>query len=212
MKPLLIYCYDAYCGWCYGFSPVINNIEQYFKDEIDTTVLSGGMILPPEPIPIDAMAPYIKDAYPQVEKLTGIRFGEDFLWHINNPDRSDWYMNSEKPAIAMCVFKNYFPAKAISFATDLQYALNSEGRDLTDDEAYRHLLEKYDLPVEEFYSRMKEPFFKEEAYEEFALMKQFKVTGYPSVLIQTTETRFNLVAQGFADFETVKSRIIAVIS
>ena len=31
------------------------------------------------------------------------------------------------------------------FATDLQYALNYEGRDLTDDEAYRHLLAKYSL-------------------------------------------------------------------
>ncbi len=34
MKPLLIYCYDAYCGWCYGFSKVISRIEEEYRDRL----------------------------------------------------------------------------------------------------------------------------------------------------------------------------------
>lgn len=30
---ILFYCYDAYCGWCYGFSPVIKEIEEEFKEK-----------------------------------------------------------------------------------------------------------------------------------------------------------------------------------
>ena len=30
MKPAIIYCYDAYCGWCYGFGPVIKKITAAF--------------------------------------------------------------------------------------------------------------------------------------------------------------------------------------
>src|SRR4051812_18598880 len=135
MKPLLIYCYDAYCGWCYGFSPVMARIAEEFRDRLDFEVLSGGMIMRDPPQPISVMAKYIQSAYKTVEQRTGIRFGEDFLWHIFHPEESDWFPHSEKPAIALSVFKEYFPAAQVKFATDLQYALNFEGRDLTDDEA-----------------------------------------------------------------------------
>src|SRR6218665_1511988 len=116
---ILIYCYDAWCGWCYGFSPVIKEIEAAFSDKLTVEVLSGGMILPEEPRPISLTAPYIQDAYKTVEEYTGIAFGEDYLWHIFNPDKSDWFPNSEKAAIAMCIIKEYAPEKAVAYAADL---------------------------------------------------------------------------------------------
>ena len=159
MQPLLIYCYDAYCGWCYGFSPVVNQIADEYKDKIHTEVLSGGMILTEQPVHISTTAGYIKDAYLRVEEVTGIKFGEDYLWHIRNPDDSDWFPSSEKPAIALSIFKEIYPDQQVQFATDLQYSLHYEGRDLTDDEAYRHLLEKYQIDAEIFYTKLKRIFF-----------------------------------------------------
>ena len=73
MKPVLIYCYDAYCGWCYGFSPVIKKVAHEFKDQLEIDVLSGGMILPEKPTPIATIAPYIQKAYKTVEETTGIK-------------------------------------------------------------------------------------------------------------------------------------------
>ena len=212
MKPVLIYCYDAYCGWCYGFSPVIKKIADEYKDKLETDVLSGGMILPEKPTHISAMAPYIQKAYKTVEELTGIKFGEDFLWHIFNYEDSDWYPNSEKPAIAMCIFKEFYPKRAVEFASGLQYALNYEGRDLTDDEAYMHLLEKYSIHPEVFYDRLNSEDYKEKAYYEFSLIKQLQVTGFPCVFIQTDELKFHMVARGFTDYEAIKERIDNVLS
>ncbi len=207
MALTLFYCYDAYCGWCYGFSPVIKKIAEEYKRNFQFEVLSGGMILPAEPQPISAMATYIQTAYKIVEERTGIKFGEDFLWHIFNPDKSDWFLNSEKPAIALCVFKDYFPSLQVQFAGDLQYALNYEGRDLCDDEAYRHLLEKYHINDQEFYTKLHSEEYKEKAYYEFALVKQLQVTGFPAVLLQVNESKFYLLAKGFTDYETLKTRI-----
>lgn len=211
MKPLLIYCYDAYCGWCYGFSPVIKSIAEEFKSQMDTEVISGGMILPEQPVHIGVTASYINKAYKVVEERTGIQFGSDYLWHIQNPDESDWYPNSEKPAMALCVFKTYYPERAIEFAADLQYSLHYEGRDLTDDEAYRHLLEKYEIPAEEFYAQLKDPQTKQDVYYEFALAKQLKVTGYPTVFIQKEDGVFHLIAQGFTEYDSLKERITQVL-
>ena len=203
----LIYCYDAYCGWCYGFSQVMKKINSEYKNALEIEVLSGGMILPENPVHIGASAGYISSAYKNVEALTGIKFGDDYLWHVQNPDQSDWYPNSEKPAIALCIFKEYFPDQQVSFAADLQYALHYEGRDLTDDEAYRNILEKYNLPAEEFYEKLNEEDYKEKAHYEFALCRQLQVTGFPAVFLQTSDTKFHLLARGYTDYETLRQRI-----
>jgi putative protein-disulfide isomerase len=212
MKPLLIYCYDAYCGWCYGFSPVMKKIAATFNDQLDVEVFSGGMMTGENTRSIKVMGPYIQGAYRRVEELTGVQFGADFLWHINNPTESDWIMNSEKPAIALCIFKELLPAQQIGFASDLQYALNYEGRDLDDNEAYRHLLETYGIDADDFYTKLKSEAYKEKAHYEFAICKQLQADSFPQVLLQTGETKFYLLAKGFTPFEELEARIKSVLS
>jgi putative protein-disulfide isomerase len=207
MTPTLYYCYDAYCGWCYGFSPVIQRIFGEYRERLAFEVLSGGMILPEPPQPIGVIAPYIQTAYKTVEAHTGIKFGEDWLWHIFHPEESDWYPSSEKPAIAMSVFKEYHPDLAVPFAGDLQYALHEEGRDLTDDEAYRHLLAKYEIPDKEFYIRLHSEEYKQKAYEEFALVKQLKVTGFPTLFLQVSESKLYLLSRGYTDHASLQAGI-----
>lgn len=211
-RPVIFYCYDAYCGWCYGFSTVMTRIYDEYKDRFDFETLSGGMIPAESAQHIGIMAGYIQGAYKNVETLTGVTFGEDYLWHINNPDQSDWFPHSEKAAIAMAVFKDYHPENTIHFAADLQKALHVEGRDLTDDEAYRHLLEKYEIPADEFYEKLKSEEYREKAHFDFSLCKQLQVTGFPAVLLQADELKFYLLARGYTDYDTLKARIDQVVS
>ncbi|MDP4148133.1 MAG: DsbA family protein [Bacteroidota bacterium] len=211
MSPTIYYCYDAWCGWCYGFSPVINRLFDEFRRRLAFEVLSGGMILPDVPRPIGVMAPFIQKNYKAVEERTGIRFGEDWLWHIMNPDESDWFPGSEKPAIALCVFKDYRHELAIPFAADLQRALHADGRDLGDDEAYRHLLDKYAIPHPEFYEKLHSEEYREKAYYEFALVKQLQVTGFPTVLLQVSDSRFYLLTRGFTEYENLRERIVLAL-
>lgn len=210
MQTTLFYCYDAYCGWCYGFSAVMKQLVARYP-AIQVEVLSGGMILPENPVPISATADYIQKAYPTVEEYTGVQFGPDYLWHINHPELSDWFPHSEKPAIALCIFKEYYPDQQVAFAADLQYALHFEGRDLTDDEAYRHLLEKYSIQPEAFYQKLTSDEYKEQAYYEFQLCKQLQVTGFPCLLLQNSETKFTLLARGYTDYETLTARLDAAL-
>lgn len=207
IQPTIYYCYDAYCGWCYGFSNVITALYDNYKNEVFFEVLSGGMIMPETPQHIAPLAAYIQTAYKEVEERTGVTFGPDFLWHIFHPDESDWYPDSTKAAIALCIFKEYHPHKAVEIAADLQYALNFEGRDLTDDEAYRHLLVKYSIPEEAFYQKLKSEECREKAYYEMALVKELQVDGFPSVLLQIAEAKFYLLSRGYVDYNTLKSRM-----
>jgi putative protein-disulfide isomerase len=207
MSSTIYYCYDAYCGWCYGFSPVMKKVAEEYKNKFAFEVLSGGMIPSDNPRPIAATAKYIASAYQRVEEMTGVKFGEDYLWHISNPDQSDWFPHSEKAAIALCIFKEIYPEQQVAFASDLQHALHYEGRDLTDDEAYRHLVEKYEINADDFYTKLKSEEYKERAYYEFSLCRQLQVTAFPAVLIQVADTKFYLLAKGFTTYEDVKARI-----
>ena len=196
-KPILIYCYDAYCGWCYGFSPIIKKIAEEYSFQLDVEVLSGGMMIGENKMPIEKIGPYIQGAYKRVEEVTGIKFGDDFLWHTANPDKSDWVMNSEKPAIALCILKEIYPERQLEFAGDLQYALYYEGRDL----------EKYTISENDFYTKLKSDEYKEKAYYEFALCKQLNVDSYPQVLIQLHSNKFYLITKSFSTYEEVKKGI-----
>lgn len=212
MKPKIIYCYDAYCGWCYGFSPVIKQLWLNHQDKFDFETLSGGMIPKESAQHIGKIASYLRDAYKTVENTTGVQFGDDFLWHIFNPDKSDWFPHSETPAIAMSILKEKYPERSVEFASDLQSALYEEGRDLTDPEAYRHLLGKYDLDEKYFFENLTNPEYIEKARYDFTLVKQLKVNGFPTVFIQFDSSKFYMIARGYSDLQAVEKRISKIIA
>jgi putative protein-disulfide isomerase len=161
---------------------------------------------------IGTIASYIQGAYPTVEQTTGVTFGKDYLWHIFNPDESDWYPNSEMAAIAMAIFRELYPDQTIAFASDLQYALYEEGRDLTDKEAYRHLLEKYNIDAEVFYQKLGSEAYKEKAYYDFSLIKQLKVNGFPTVFLQLDDAKLYMISRGFSTLEAVEERMNKILA
>lgn len=207
MYPLLLYCYDAYCDWCYGFSSVITRLEEEYRGRINVEVLSGGMILPKQPKPISILAGYLKSLSTEVAIVTGVKYGSEYLWHIENPGQSDWYPSSEKPAIALCVFKTYYPLLSVQFACDLLYALHFEGRDLCDDEAYRHLLYKYDIPAVDFYNTLHGETAKQLAFEEFSLCRRLKATSFPRLLLQVSENKLYSLTEGYSGYDVIQGRI-----
>ena len=212
MKPKIIYCYDAYCGWCYGFSPVIKELWLKHKEMFDFETISGGMIPVEATKHISAIAEYIQGAYQTVEQMTGVTFGKDYLWHIFNPDDSDWFPNSEMAAIAMAIFRELYPDQTIAFASDLQYALYEEGRDLTDKEAYRHLLEKYSIDTKVFYQKLASEAYKEKAYYDFSLIKQLRVNGFPTVFLQLDDAKLYMISRGFSTLEAVEERMNKILA
>jgi len=181
-------------------------------EDFQLEVLSGGMILPARPVPISAMADHIRSAYPSVEERTGIRFGKDFLWHIDHPELSDWFPSSEMPAIALAVFRSFLPDQQMELASAIQKSLFEEGRDLTDPEAYRHLVLHYRLPEEEFYERLASPSFKAQAYQDFDTCARLQVSGFPQLFCQLSDQRFHRLASGFTDEALLRTRIQELFS
>jgi putative protein-disulfide isomerase len=199
----LIYVYDPLCGWCYGFTPVIQQVQQQYAAEMTFDILSGGMILSSNRRPASAMYNYIREAHKQVEATTGITFGPAFLEEYL---RSEDLMDSEKPSVALTVFKQYQPENAISFAHDMQVALNYDGKSLNDDQTYRELLDKYQLPAAAFLEKMQDDTSRYATHQEFSIVQQWGITGFPAAILDDGDQLY-LIAKGFTPLE----RLVQVI-
>lgn len=205
----IIYVYDALCGWCYGFSEVMSKLYQEYKDDFSFEVISGGMILGDREGPISNAAELIKTHLPRIEETTGVVFGEGF-WKVLEDGTQ--FQSSEKPAIALAVFKSFLPEQAVLFAADLHKAKFTIGADLSLDESYLPIISEYKIDAADFLRKLNSEEFKQAAYYEFALAKQLQVSGYPAAFIKVDDRNFHMIAKGYADHDTMKLRITNVLT
>ena len=203
-KPLILYFYDAMCGWCYGFSPVISKAADIFENDFDFIAVSGGMITGENIQPISGISDFIKNTYPGVEKTTGITFGDAYLKLV---DDGTYMVNSIKPSIAMTVFKSFLPFKSVEFAGDLLRAHMGQGRDLNTREIYLELSEKYKIDADLFLQRLNQEEFHRRTAIEFEEVKKAGITGFPAVAVKYQEDYF-LIGRGYMNYEELAKRLL----
>lgn len=183
-------------------------LKDLYCDQFDFEVISGGMMIGLQTGPVSVVAPYIQTAYKTVEETTGISFGEGFLKQV---EKGSMILDSEKPAIALSVYKSYDAENALQFAYDIQQCINFDGKEPNDEDMYRYLAVNFGIDPDEFVHKMHEEEFKQAAYYDFALAKQLRIDSFPAVLIQSADNYFFLIARGYASQETMELRIANVL-
>ena len=203
-KPVLVYVYDALCGWCYGFAPVMQQLAAAYREQLTFEVVSGGMVTGGRIGPIGQVAPYIKTAYRDVEQATGVTFGEGFLRNIL--DEGTAVFSSLKPGAALTAYKTHHPDRVVAFAHRLQRAIYYDGIEPDNYDAYRPLATEAGLDADAFVALMQAPATLAATQAEFALSAELGVTGFPTVFVRTGEKWF-VLAKGYTNFEILSARV-----
>ena len=206
-KPKIIYVYDALCGWCFGFSPVIQKFKVEHDKDYDFEVISGGLRYD-DIGSINEKAPYIKTAYKDVENHCGVKFGDAFV-NVTLA-KGDAILNSLPAAQALCVFKNRFPAKAFLFASELHNAIYVDGSWSTDIEAFAKKAEALGYSKEEFLKNIENPESKKEALEEFSRAGKLGARSFPTILIQKDD-KITMIGQGYMTAAELEKRVGSVV-
>lgn len=203
--PRLLYVYDALCGWCYGFSPVLGELRARHR-ELPVEVISGGMIRGERRGPIGEVAGYIRWAYKEVEQRCGVRFGEGF---VDGPlERGDMYMTSEPPAALLACARERDAGLAYEAAHALQRGIYFHGYGPGSEELARHLADVLDHEPSEYVDALTEPRYAALAEADFALTAQLGVRGFPALLyVRGREAR--LLTNGYAPLDVVEERLTA---
>ncbi len=204
----IIYVYDALCGWCYGFSPVMEKFQALYSDKLEFEVLSGGMISGERIGPIGNVATYISSAYKDVENTTGVKFGDEFIGQTL--ENGTAIFTSIPPAIALSIFKELDSNdRSLSFASALQSAIYFDGIAPGKIEEYGSIAEQFGLNAEHFIEKMKEPKYKDMAYSDFEKSAKLKVSGFPTVFL-FKNGKYYKIGSGYISFDQLENNFLTI--
>lgn len=204
-KVKINYYYDALCGWCYGFSPVISKLKETYKNQIDINVVSGGLFTGRQVGKVNQVAPHIKaGAYKSVELMTQVKFGKTFLDDVFG--QGNMVLNSMPPTIALCIVSEAFPEKELEFAAELLEAVYFDGINPIDIEAYVPYVEKYGMEKQEFLDKMNSKVYEQKAVEEFTKFSKSDYSGMPSITVVKEEVEIP-ISRGFVNYEQLQLRL-----
>lgn len=206
--PKLYYCYDALCGWCYGFSPVITKFVEAHGGEFEVEIISGGMITGSRIGPIGEVAGYISQAYRVVEERCGVTFGEGFLRGILEPGEA--VFTSVPAAVAMSVFRDLHPERQLAYAAELQRAIYYDGIRPLDLDAYAERAAHLGADRAVFREKLDDPKYAQVAEEDFRRAAHFGVTGFPTVIYATEAGQLYALAKGYVPLEQLERGLGAV--
>lgn len=201
----IIYVYDALCGWCYGFSPVIQELYNNYGHHLEFEVVSGGMITGDRIGPISDMADYISGAYTNVENASGVKFGKKFLEETLN--RDDVVFSSVEPAIALSVFKTLQPENAIRFASAIQTAIYYYGAEPALTETYADLVYDFGIDRNVFLEKMNDPKTIALAEADFRRSRALGVNGFPSTFYEDSNGKRFQLSRGFTTYNNISFRL-----
>ena len=205
MKKLNLICaYDALCGWCFGFGPVLLHLQEEFAGQLDFEMISGGMITGASAGPLANMAGFIRNAYPVVEQHTGIRFGEGFL---KNLDGGNVVFRSLEPGNVLTVVKQLKPEVQVAAAHQIQCLIYRDGINPVDYLAYKPIFDFYELDWKTVSGLLSSSETASATVNEFAQIQKWKIQGFPACILEDAEGNLTGISSGFLPAKELTSRL-----
>lgn len=208
-KPELFYVFDPLCGWCFAFSPAMKQLYTEYKADIQVTVVNGGLVLGDRVGTIDEKFAFIKDALPDLEKRTGVLFGDAFKQNIL-ANSSTYVLSSEPLCRAVVSFRHFLPDQTMLFAHQLQSAFYVDGLEIQKEIVLADLVKSFDIDPLAFLNYYNSEAAAIEIRQDFQLAQSFGATGFPTVILRKEE-KYYLLARGYTSYSELKSLIDKVL-
>jgi putative protein-disulfide isomerase len=199
-EPHLIYFADPMCSWCYGFSPVIEEIRKAFGRGLPVRTIMGGLRPGTEEAMTEAAKREIVGHWTHVHEATGLPFDEHAL------DREGFRYDTDPGARAVIVARRQSEELAVNYLARAQRAFYAEGRDLTSGEVLADLAVELGLDRASFLDQWGSEEAKEETWRDYAVSQRAGVTAFPTLVGGPNEAGvYGVVTRGYAPAEQVLS-------
>ncbi|MFC4063627.1 DsbA family protein [Actinoplanes subglobosus] len=200
----LVYVFDAYCGWSYGFSGTLREITGRHP-ELPVEVVSGGLFVGPRRVPVREFG-FIKGANAQIHETTGAVFGDAYERLIAD---GSFVMDSEAAARGVAALRQAAPHRAADLAIAVQNAFYLHGLSLSDPGTYRTVAAEAGLDGDAVTAAFTGPPTVDAAVADFQRAARLKVTGFPTLI--ATHGEINTpIAYGHATPTQIEARLAAL--
>jgi putative protein-disulfide isomerase len=202
MTSQLIYFSDPMCSWCWGFSPVIAEVQERFGFALPIRLIMGGL-RPGTTTPMtDEARTELRGHWRQVTEASGQPFGEQAL------ATSGFVYDTDPAARAVVLVRKSAPDKALAFLAALQRAFYVEGADVTDLGVLADFAVAFGLQRGVFLAAMQTDEAKQETWRDYAISQKAGVTGFPTLVMgPRADGAYVPITRGFAPADTVMSAI-----
>jgi putative protein-disulfide isomerase len=200
----LVYAFDAYCGWSYGFAPTLAEFVRRHP-ELDVEVVSGGLFTGPRRVPIREFG-YVQGANGKISELTGVTFGSAYDRLIAD---GSFVMDSEAAARGVVALRQAAPDRTVELAAALQRAFYLDGLSLSDPATYRTVAQAAGLDPDNVLDRFAAPASAAAATGDFARAAGLGVHSFPT-LLAVEDNRPTVLAVGHAGVDEIDRRLDAL--
>lgn len=173
----LVYVFDAYCGWSYGFAPTLAEVTRRHP-EVSVEVVSGGLFTGPRAVPVREFG-YVQGANAKITELTGAVFGAGYVQRIAD---GSFVMDSEAAARGVAALREVTPGRMVEMAAALQDAFYLDGLSLSDPATYRAVAEAAGVDADSVVAAYTAPESAAAAQADFARAARLGVEGFPTLL------------------------------
>ena len=183
----ILYFWDAYCGWCYGFNKLFTEFYKNHTD-IEIEIVSGGLYILENSNKISEYT--FKNE--EIVDMYKVEFGEAYNKVV---EEGELVLNSVQPAIALNTVKELIPnSKLLDFSYDVQKKFFIEGKSLSEVGTYLELCEKYDLDYSDLALKLTIAFKDTNPIQQdFLKTLNLGIESYPTAVIEKNGEYFDLV-------------------
>ena len=176
MSMALIYIADPMCSWCWGFSPVLEQIRHRYEDRVPFYLMLGGLRPGNTERFDESRRAYILQHWHAVHERTSQPFNFEFQMG------QTFTYDTEPASRAVFVIRQLAYSKEWAFLKHIQEAFYVRNVDVTKLEVLEDVALKLGLEGDQFRQVFQDPQTKRLVWEEFDQVRQLGVNGFPTLL------------------------------
>jgi putative protein-disulfide isomerase len=198
---ILWYIADPMCSWCWGFAPVIEQVQSTHGHRLKVELLLGGLrpgtshSLPP------TQRHEILNHWQAVHRATG----QPFQFEGAMPE--GFIYDTEPASRAVVVVSMLKPEAIFAFFRSVQSAFYVEQRNVTDTMVLAELAGSVRLETQQFLQAFESDAARNITKGHFHKVSQLGVRGFPTLIGQQGPT-YTLISDGYCPFTELNPKIM----
>ncbi len=193
----LFYFVSPMCSWCWGFSPVIHQVQENFSTTLPLQVVLTPFRIDNDKAMDKKLRDYVLDQWHKVHAKTGQEF--DFNFSV----KDNFIYNTLLACKAIKAFALQCPNDEPLFIFEMQKAFYTQNLDITDETKLVEIASYFKVNLNKFTHDIHSEKIAQTLKQDFSMCQQFGVNSYPTLLLQK-QTKMMIIANGYSPYSAVE--------